>query len=162
MQRKDRGSGIRGVEDDVTRGSLDNQAQPLSRHGHVTAVISEERTTMQSLGHWLTELDEVYARHAGRHGPNRLLPAEVLPAHGHVPGHADAGATHHHGKRSWMGLRQDLCAKAWALCLPKARREGGEGLSKRQRNSRWKRYDCRADGTKETTQRARMYLMPRA
>jgi hypothetical protein len=42
---------------------------------------------MKSLGHWLTELAEVYARHAGRHGLNRLLPAEVLPAHGHVPGH---------------------------------------------------------------------------
>jgi hypothetical protein len=46
---------------------------------------------MQSLGHWLTELDEVYARHAGRHGPNRLLPAEALPAHGRVPGYAAAG-----------------------------------------------------------------------
>jgi hypothetical protein len=40
---------------------------------------------MKSLWHWLTELDEVYARHAGRHGPNRLLPTEVLPAHGRVP-----------------------------------------------------------------------------
>ena len=46
---------------------------------------------MQSLGHWLTGLDEVYARHAGRYGPIQLLPAEVLPAHGRVPGHADAG-----------------------------------------------------------------------
>jgi len=46
---------------------------------------------MQSLGRWFTELDEVYARHAGRHGPSRLLPAEVLPAHGRVPGHAAAG-----------------------------------------------------------------------
>jgi hypothetical protein len=44
---------------------------------------------MLSLWHWLTELDEVYARHAGRHGPNRPLPTEVLPAHGHVPGHAE-------------------------------------------------------------------------
>jgi hypothetical protein len=35
---------------------------------------------MTSLRHWLTELAEVYARHAARHGPNRLLPAEVLPA----------------------------------------------------------------------------------
>jgi len=42
---------------------------------------------MKSLCHWLTELAEVYARHAGRHGPNRLLPAEVLPAHGRVPWH---------------------------------------------------------------------------
>jgi hypothetical protein len=45
---------------------------------------------MQSLGHWLTELAEVYARHAGRHGSNRLLPAEMLPAHGRVPGHGGA------------------------------------------------------------------------
>jgi hypothetical protein len=42
---------------------------------------------MLSLWHWLTELDEVYARHASHHGPNRLLPAEVLPAHGRVPEH---------------------------------------------------------------------------
>ena len=40
---------------------------------------------MQALWHWLTELAEVYTRHADRHGPNRLLPAEVLPAHGRVP-----------------------------------------------------------------------------
>jgi hypothetical protein len=39
---------------------------------------------MPALGHWLTELEEVYARHAGRHGPNRLLPAAVLPALGRV------------------------------------------------------------------------------
>jgi hypothetical protein len=44
---------------------------------------------MKSLWHWLTELAEVYARHAGRHGPNRLLPAEVLPVHGRVPDHAE-------------------------------------------------------------------------
>ena len=44
---------------------------------------------MKSLWHWLRELDEVYARHAGRHGPNRLLPAEVLPAHGRVPRHPE-------------------------------------------------------------------------
>jgi hypothetical protein len=42
---------------------------------------------MQALWHWLTELGEVYARHAGRHGPNLLLPAEVLPGHERVPGH---------------------------------------------------------------------------
>jgi hypothetical protein len=42
---------------------------------------------MESFCHWLTELAEVYIRHAGRHGPNRLLPAEVLPARGRVPGH---------------------------------------------------------------------------
>jgi hypothetical protein len=40
---------------------------------------------MEPFCHWLTALDEVYMRHAGRHGPNRLLPAEVLPAHGRVP-----------------------------------------------------------------------------
>ena len=44
----------------------------------------------RSLWHWLSELAEVYARHAGRHGPNRLLPAEVLPAHDRVPGHGEA------------------------------------------------------------------------
>jgi hypothetical protein len=43
---------------------------------------------MPALWHWLTELDEVYARHAARHGPNRLLPAEVLPVQGHVRGYA--------------------------------------------------------------------------
>jgi hypothetical protein len=47
---------------------------------------------MESFCHWLTELAEVYIRHAGRHGPHRLLPAEVLPtevlpAHGRAPGH---------------------------------------------------------------------------
>jgi hypothetical protein len=40
---------------------------------------------MQAFWHWLTALGEVYARHAERHGPNRLLPAEVLPPHGRVP-----------------------------------------------------------------------------
>jgi hypothetical protein len=40
---------------------------------------------MESCCHWLTELAEVYARHARRHGPNRLLPTAVLPAHGRVP-----------------------------------------------------------------------------
>ena len=45
---------------------------------------------MSSLWHWLRELAEVYTRHVGRHGPNRLLPAEVLPAHGRVPGHGGA------------------------------------------------------------------------
>jgi hypothetical protein len=72
----------------MTQGSVNNQAQPPSRHGRVAAVASEENTSMWSLSHWLTELDEVYARHADRHGPNRLLPAEVLPAHRCVPGHA--------------------------------------------------------------------------
>jgi hypothetical protein len=40
---------------------------------------------MKSLCHWLTALAEVYTRHAGRHGPNRLLPVEVLPAHDCAP-----------------------------------------------------------------------------
>jgi hypothetical protein len=40
---------------------------------------------MPALWHWLTELAEVYARHAARHGPHRLLPAEVLPVHGRMP-----------------------------------------------------------------------------
>jgi hypothetical protein len=44
---------------------------------------------MQALWHWLKELDEVYTRHVGHHGANRLLPAEVLPAHGRVPEPAD-------------------------------------------------------------------------
>jgi hypothetical protein len=44
---------------------------------------------MESCCHWLAELAEVYARHAARHGPHRLLPAEVLPAHGHVREHAE-------------------------------------------------------------------------
>jgi hypothetical protein len=44
---------------------------------------------MQAPWHWLTELGKVYAHHAARHGPNRLLPVEVLPAHGGVPGHAE-------------------------------------------------------------------------
>jgi hypothetical protein len=69
--------------------SVNHQAQPLDRHGRVITVALEEQTTMQTLWYWLTELAEVYARHAGRHGPNRLLPAEVLPAHGRVPGHAE-------------------------------------------------------------------------
>src|SRR5215475_12731166 len=78
---KDRGSGMRGVENDVTRGCLHHQASPRSRDGRVAVVAPEEKTSMKSLWHWLTELGEVYARHAGRHGPNRLLPSEVLPAH---------------------------------------------------------------------------------
>jgi hypothetical protein len=41
---------------------------------------------MPALCHELTELDEVYARHADRHRPNRLLPSAVLPAHGLAPG----------------------------------------------------------------------------
>jgi hypothetical protein len=44
---------------------------------------------MQAFWHWLTELGEVYARHAERHGPNRLLPAEVLSPHGRMPGHTE-------------------------------------------------------------------------
>jgi hypothetical protein len=48
---------------------------------------------MRSFWHGLTELAEVYARHAERHGPNRLLPAEALPAHDCAPG--DGGASTH-------------------------------------------------------------------
>jgi hypothetical protein len=44
---------------------------------------------MTCLWHRLAELAEVYARHAARHGPPQLLPVEVLPAHGGVPGHAE-------------------------------------------------------------------------
>ena len=43
---------------------------------------------MESFCHWFTELDEVYAPHVSRHGPNRLLPAQVLPVHGRVPEHS--------------------------------------------------------------------------
>ena len=42
---------------------------------------------MPTVWHWLSELVDIYTRHAGRHGPNRLLPAAVLPAHDRVPGH---------------------------------------------------------------------------
>jgi hypothetical protein len=45
---------------------------------------------MTTVRHWLTELADVYARHVGRHGPNRLLPAEVLPVHDGTPGHGGA------------------------------------------------------------------------
>jgi hypothetical protein len=76
---------MRGVEGDVTRGRLSHQALPRSRYSHVAIGTAEEEMTMQARCHWLTELAEVYARHAIRHGPNRLLPAEVLPAHGWVP-----------------------------------------------------------------------------
>jgi len=48
-------------------------------------VAPEEQTIMPTIWHWLTALGEVYARHAERHGPNRLLPAAVLPPHGRVP-----------------------------------------------------------------------------
>jgi hypothetical protein len=44
---------------------------------------------MPTLLYWLTELAEVYARHVSRHGPNRLLPAEVLPTHGRGPNDAE-------------------------------------------------------------------------
>jgi hypothetical protein len=45
---------------------------------------------MESFRHWLAELAEVYIRHAARHGPNRLLPAEVFPTHDRAPGHDGA------------------------------------------------------------------------
>jgi hypothetical protein len=82
------------VGDEGNRGrrdkrGLNHQAPPRSHHGRVVTAAAEEETTMESCCHWLTELAEVYASHAGRHGPNRLLPAEVLPAHGRVPRHAE-------------------------------------------------------------------------
>ena len=43
---------------------------------------------MPAVWPWLSELADAYARHAGRHGPNRLLPTEVLPAHDRAPGPA--------------------------------------------------------------------------
>ena len=67
---------------------------------------------MQALWHWLTELAEVYTRHAGRHGPNRLLPAEVLPAHGRVPGHGGASPQ---GTGSDRGTAEPSAPKA---CTP--------------------------------------------
>ena len=69
-------------------GPAPRRQWPLRRRQRVGAAL-QEQTTMKSLWHWLTELDEVYARHAGRHGPNRLLPAEVLPAHGRLPKDAE-------------------------------------------------------------------------
>jgi hypothetical protein len=45
---------------------------------------------MPTVQDWLTELADVYARHVGRHGPNRLLPADVLPVHDGTPGHGGA------------------------------------------------------------------------
>jgi hypothetical protein len=44
---------------------------------------------MPTVRDWLAELADVYVCHVGRHGPNRLLPAEVLPAHGWVPNDAE-------------------------------------------------------------------------
>jgi hypothetical protein len=67
---------------------------------------------MESCYHWLTELGEVYARHADRHGPNRLLPAKVLPTHDCVPGHDGA---------SPQGTGSDRCTaepSTPTACLP--------------------------------------------
>jgi len=64
---------------------LNHQAPPRSRHGRVVTAAAEEETTVESCCHWLTVLAEVYTRHAARHGPHRLLPAEVLPVHGRGP-----------------------------------------------------------------------------
>jgi hypothetical protein len=55
---------------------------------------------MEPFCHWLTALDEVYTRHAGRHGPHRLLPAAVLPTHDCVPGYSGA---------SLQGTGSDRC-----------------------------------------------------
>jgi hypothetical protein len=49
----DRRSGIREVADDVTRGGLNHQAPPRSRHGRAAAAAAEEQTTMQALWYWL-------------------------------------------------------------------------------------------------------------
>jgi hypothetical protein len=67
---------------------------------------------MESCYHWLTELGEVYARHVGRHGPNRLLPSEVLPAHGCAPGD---------GRASPQGTGSERCTtehSAPKACTP--------------------------------------------
>ena len=67
---------------------------------------------MPTVRHWLTELADVYARHAGRHGSNRLLPAEVLPAYDHMPGH---------GVASPQGTGSDRCTaehSAPNVCTP--------------------------------------------
>jgi hypothetical protein len=63
---------------------------------------------MPSFWHWLTELGEVYACHAGRHGPNRLLPEEVLPPHGRMPGHGGASLQGAGPERAHGGA---LCAE---------------------------------------------------
>jgi hypothetical protein len=65
---------------------------------------------MQALWHWLTELGEVYARHADRHGPNRLLPAEVLPTHDCVPGHDRASPGRGASESSRPG-----CGRMWSM-----------------------------------------------
>ena len=69
---------------------------------------------MTSFWHRLTELAEVYARHAARHGPHRLLPAEVLPAHGHVPEPAEP---------SPQGAGPDGCTAEHSTPTSCARRE---------------------------------------
>jgi hypothetical protein len=58
---------------------------------------------MESFCYWLIELAEVYTHHAGRHGPYRLLPAEVLPTHDCAPGH---------GAASPQGAGCDRCTAA--------------------------------------------------
>jgi len=78
---------IRAHNDDVGNHEPVPLRQWPLRRRHRVGAASQERTTVTSFWHRLTELAEVYARHASRHGPNRLLPAEVLPAHGCVPEH---------------------------------------------------------------------------
>ena len=41
----------------MTRGSMNHQAQPQYRNSHGAAVVLEEKATMKSLRHWLTELN---------------------------------------------------------------------------------------------------------
>jgi hypothetical protein len=68
---------------------------------------------MPTVWHWLSELADAYARHAGRHGPNRLLPAEVLPAHDRAQGHGEASPQ---GTGSDRGTAERSAPKA---CTPR-------------------------------------------
>jgi hypothetical protein len=70
---------------------------------------------MSSLWHWLSELAEVYTRHTSRHGPHRLLPAEVLPAHGRVPKDAEPSLQ---GSGPGGGTTEHSAPKACTHCEP--------------------------------------------
>ena len=59
---------------------------------------------MESFCHWLTELDEVYARHAARHGPNRLLPRRCSPRTGACQGMLDPPRKALLPMRAWRSL----------------------------------------------------------
>ena len=65
---------------------------------------------MPTIWHWLSELADVYVRHAGRHGPNRLLPAEVLPGHNRAPGYGGASPQ---GTGSDRGTAERSAPKAY-------------------------------------------------